>query len=278
VAPTSTELFQVEEDGNVLIVTFSADPLNYLNTQSIVELEILAPEWRDSHHRAIVLQSNPDEQGFMTHFSAEELSDMVSTPQSARYSAEAVRRFKVLLDQFTLMPKAVIAAMNGDTMGGGLELAMACDIRIGEIGDYRYGHPEVRLGILPGAGGTQRLARMIGFGQAVNFILRAQVVRPEVAHQLGLVHELVADAPARAREIAAEIAQFPPMGVAAAKRALYMGNERDIQAGFEVENLAWLETMESDDVQVAMADYIGTPFDKRRDWIEGTEYPKYQGH
>lgn len=275
---TSTDLFRVEEDGAVLIVTFSSDPLNYLNTQSIVELEILAPEWRDSHHRAIVIQTEPDEQGFMTHFSAEELSDMISSPQSARYSAAAVRRFKALLDQFTVMPKPVITALNGDTMGGGLELAMACDIRIGEIGDYRYGHPEVRLGILPGAGGTQRLARLIGFGQAVNLILRGQVITPEAAYRLGLVHELVPDARARAREIAAEIAQFPPMGVAAAKRALYMGNERDIQGGFEVENLAWLETMESDDVQIAMQDYLSTPLEKRRDWIEGMEYPKYQGH
>src|SRR6185503_4599045 len=101
--------------------------------------------------------------------------------------------------------------MNGDTMGGGFELSLSCDIRIGQKGDHRFGLPEVKLGILPGGSGTQRLSRLIGAGRAIEFILRARVVRPEDALALGLVHEVADDALARARTVAGEIAALPPV-------------------------------------------------------------------
>src|SRR5699024_9005364 len=81
------------------------------------------------------------------------------------------RGYQSLLLSLRNLPKVVIAAMNGNTMGGGFELSLACDIRVGERGDYRYGFPEVRFGIIPGGGGTQRLSRLIGAGRATEFIL-----------------------------------------------------------------------------------------------------------
>ena len=93
-------------------------------------------------------------------------------------------------------------------------ISLSCDIRIGQRGDHRFGLPEVKLGILPGGSGTQRLARLIGAGRAVEFVIRSRVVRPEKALELGLVHELADDALARAKEIGHEIANFPPIAVA----------------------------------------------------------------
>src|SRR5581483_7917444 len=159
------------------------------------------------------------------------------------------------IDQIAALPKVTIAAMNGDTMGGGHELALACDLRIGEIGDYRYGQPEVRLGIIPGAGGTQRLARLIGLGKALDIILRGRVVTPEQAQALGITTELVADAPARALEIAREIATFPPVGVAKAKASIYKGFNTEPQSGLEMESLFWQEAMQSDDAKLAMIEF-----------------------
>lgn len=278
-APTSTNLFKVEEANGVLAVTFSSgEPLNYLTIAALNELDQLVTEWADPQYRAIVIQSDPDEVGFMTHFSAEELYGIIKAPETSRYSAIAVRQFKSLLDKIVALPKVVIAALNGDTMGGGLELALACDIRIGESGDFRYGNPEVRLGILPGAGATQRLSRLIGHAKAVDFVLRGRVVTPYVALSLGIVSEVVPDATARAHEIATEIAQFAPLGVANAKRALYLGNDGDLQRGLEVEGLAWLHAMQSVDAKTAIEDFLAIPFEKRRDWLESGPYPTYIGN
>lgn len=276
--PESTDQFALEDADGVLIVTFSSHPLNYLNVASLAQLETLIPVMADTRYRAVVFQSRPDEVGFLTHFSVEEIYALiVQSPETSRYAAEVVRQFKALLDQIAALPKVTIAALNGDTMGGGQELALACDIRIGERGDYRYGQPEVRLGIIPGAGGSQRLARLIGLGKALNMILRGRVVTPEEALDMGIVTELVDDAPARALEIAREVAQLPPIGIAKAKASIYKGFDTNIQAGFEMESLFWMEAMQSDDAKAAMIHFLDLPYEKRRDYIENGPFPKSAG-
>ncbi len=276
--PESTELFTLEDADGVLIVTYSAEPLNYLNVTALDHLGKLVPVMADPKYRAVIFQSRPDETGFLTHFSVEEIYELiVKSPETSRYAAEVVRQFKALLDQIAALPKVTIAAMNGDTMGGGQEMALACDIRIGERGDYRYGQPEVRLGIIPGAGGSQRLSRLIGLGKAVNMILRGRVVTPEEALELGIVTEVVDDAPARALEIAREVAQLPPVGIAKAKASIYKGFDTNIQAGFEMESLFWMEAMQSDDAKASMIHFLDIPFEKRRDYIENGPYPDSTG-
>jgi enoyl-CoA hydratase/carnithine racemase len=178
-------------------------------------------------------------------------------------------------------PKVVIAAMNGDALGGGFELTLACDLRIGQHGDFRYGNPEVRAGVMPGAGGTQRISRLVGLARALDWVLRGRIVPPEVAVQLGLVHEVVDDAPTRALELAEEIAMLPPMSVANAKRALYLGADSNLQAAYEIENMNWTEVMQSDDAKVALSTFVAVDPDERRDWFESANsknYPAYSGH
>src|SRR4029077_8176224 len=199
----------------------------------------------------------------------------------SRYAGPLVRGYKVIFDQMTALPKVIIAAMNGDAMGGGFGVTLACDLRIGQTGDIRYGNPEVRAGVIPGAGGTQRISRLVGLARALDWVLRGRIVTPEVALELGLVHEVVDDAPARALELAEEIACLPPMSVANAKRALYLGADSNLQAAYEIENMNWTEVMQSDDAKVALSTFVAVDPDERRGWFESANsknYPAYSGH
>ena len=275
------KFWTTDRRGVVEIVTFSNPPHNYLNKPVIDELEQLVAEWRDPAIRAIVIQSSHEDAGFFTQYSVEELNGLASDPAVSRYAGALVRGYKAIFDQMMALPKVIIAAMNGDAMGGGFELTLACDLRIGQNGDFRYENPEVRAGVVPGAGGTQRVTRLVGLARALDWVLRGRIVRPEVALDLGLVHEVVDDAPARALELAEEIASLPPMSVANAKRALYLGADTNLQAAFEVENMMWTEVIQSDDAQVALKTFLAVDPDSRRDWFESENsknYPAYSGH
>ena len=275
------DFWTTEQRGHVAVSTFSNPPRNYLVKPAMDEFEQLVEQWRDPSIRAVVIQSRPEDAGFMTHYSVEELYELISDPSTARYSAAIVRGYKAIFDRLQALPKVIIAAMNGDAMGGGFELTLACDLRIGQRGDFRYGNPEVRAGVIPGAGGTQRVTRLVGLARALDWVLRGRIVRPEVAFELGLVHELVDDAPSRALELAEEITCLPPMSVANAKRALYLGADANLQAAFEIENMAWTEVMQSDDAQLALKTFLAVDPDARRDWFESENsknYPTYAGH
>jgi hypothetical protein len=121
---------------------------------------------------------------------------------------------------------------------------------------------------MPGAGGTQRISRLVGLARALDWVLRGRIVPPEVALQLGLVHEVVDDAPARALELAEEIAILPPMSIANAKRALYLGADSNLQAAYEIENMNWTEVMQSDDAKIALKTFLDVDPSSRRDWFE----------
>jgi enoyl-CoA hydratase len=275
------KFWTTDRRGGVEIATFSNPPHNYLNKPVIDELEQLVAQWRDPPIRAIVIQSRHEDAGFFTQYSVEELDGLASDPAASRYAGALVRGYKAIFDQMVALPKVIIAAMNGDAMGGGFELTLACDLRIGQNGDFRYGNPEVRAGVIPGAGGTQRVTRLVGLARALDWVLRGRIVRPEVALDLGLVHEVVDDAPARALELAEEIASLPPMSVANAKRALYLGADTNLQGAFEIENMMWTEVIQSDDAQVALKTFRSVDPDSRREWFESESsktYPEYSGH
>jgi enoyl-CoA hydratase len=147
------------------------------------------------------------------------------------------------------MPKPVIAAINGLAMGGGFELTLACDLRIAEEGDYEVGLPEVKVGILPGAGGTQKLARLVGMPRALEMTLRGRTVSPAEALALGIVHEVVpaGTSVARAQEVAAEIATRSPKAVAHIKRLVRMTPETPLADGLALERTLFLDLLVSDD-------------------------------
>lgn len=267
-----------ETTGGIVVARYDNPPMNYFCADGAQELLQLIETWRDPAIRAVVLCGGTGN-GFITHYSVEELLDFARDEQALRTVGTALNRnYHALLMTLCDLPKVVIAAMNGNTMGGGFELSLACDIRIGQRGDYRYGLPEVRMGIIPGGSGTQRLSRLLGAGRAIEFILRSRIVDPETAHSMGLVHELADDAKARAAEIAREVASLPPLAVACAKRAVYSGSDTHLTTGLEIESTSFLESIKSQDGRAAMQAYVDLPFEQRRDWLEQSNYPEYSGY
>ena len=117
---TPVEFWTTEQRGAVAIATFSNPLRNYLVAPAVDELEQLIAEWRDPSIRAVVIQSRPEDAGFMTHYSVEELYALISDPMTTRYSGAIVRRYKAIFDRMQALPKVIIAAMNGTPWAVGL--------------------------------------------------------------------------------------------------------------------------------------------------------------
>jgi enoyl-CoA hydratase len=257
-----------EELDGVVVARFGTEPMGYFTGEAGAELHTMLRGWRDPAVRVVILTGDrPDR--FITHYDVDEILGLCQSPaRASARGAGLAERFQDLLQEIADLDKPVIAAITGDAMGGGLELALACDIRVASTGDFRIGFPEVALGILAGGGGTQRLSRLIGAGAAMDFLLRAKVVAPSEALRLGIVHELADDSLGRALEIAAGLLRMPAPALAQTKRAVARGSELPLAAALRLEAEAWLEAVASGTAAGPMEDFLAQPIDRRRAWIE----------
>src|SRR5581483_3112343 len=173
------------------------------------------------------------------------------TPERAAGVGGAFRR---ALDALAGLPVATVAAVNGYALGGGCELALACDLRVaGE--DARFGQPEILLGIIPGGGGTQRLSRLVGPGRTKDLVLTGRQVKADEALTIGLVDRVVAAAEVEqaALSLAASLAAGPPAATALAKRAVDEGLERDLAGGLDLEQELFSASFGTRDAEVGVA-------------------------
>jgi enoyl-CoA hydratase len=200
----------LEREGAVAILTLNRPKvLNALNTQTLDELRRAILELKhDEAVRAVIL-TGAGEKSFVAGADINELA--VQSPTGGR---EHAIRGQHVLDLIEQMGKPVIAAINGYALGGGCELAMACTIRIA-ADTAKLGQPEINLGIIPGYAGTQRLARIVGKGRALELLLSGDQVTAQEAHRLGLVNRVVpaADLMAEAKKLAAALAARAPIAV-----------------------------------------------------------------
>lgn len=153
--------------------------------------------------------------------------------------------------------KPVIAAINGVALGGGLEIALCCDIRIASEG-ARFGLPEIKLGVIPAAGGTQRLPRLIGEARAKELILTADLVDAETALRFGIVSRVLPQTEliTEALQLAQRIAEYPPLAVRFAKRAINRGMQTDLDSGLEYERYAAAMIIDSEDRKEGMRAFV----------------------
>jgi enoyl-CoA hydratase/carnithine racemase len=218
----SFENLLLEKDDAVAVLTVNRPKvLNALNTQTLDELRRAILEVKHDAAVRVVILTGAGERSFIAGADINELA--TQTPVTGREHAIAGQH---VLDLIEHLGKPVIAAINGYALGGGCELAMACTIRIA-ADTAKLGQPEINLGLIPGYAGTQRLARLVGRGRALELLLTGDQITAQEAHRLGLVNRVVAaaDVMAEAKTLAAALAAKAPVALRYILEAVHKGLE-----------------------------------------------------
>jgi len=254
-------------DDGVVLATFANPPMNYFTDAAVDELDGLVDGWFDAEVAAVVLAGGVPG-SFITHFAVEEVLRNQTHPEGPVEAPSRGRRVHAMTRRLNELPKPVISALNGDAMGFGLELALATDIRIAQRGDFRFGLPEVRLGVIPGGGGTVRLTKVLGAPRALDMLMRARLLTPPEALEAGLVHELADDAVETAVALARRLAALPSVALAMAKKVVHRTSELPLDAALAFELEGSYRSKQSSDAAGPMREYLALPFERRRDWLD----------
>jgi len=249
-----------KEDG-VAVATMSRDPGNTYNLDLMHELDQLIEDVRfDTDIKVVVLTG-----GGSKFFSAGADINMLNTAEP-RYKSMFCLHCNETLQELERIPKLVIAALNGHCVGGGLEIALACDMRVMGRDGGKIGLPEVNLGVLPGTGGSQRLPRLIGKGRALEMMVTGNLLDPTEAQRIGLVNRVVdGDALEYSVNWAKELAQGATMAQGLIKLAVQEGMEMTQNAGLALERELQNRLFASKDAREGISAYV----EKRRPNFKG---------
>jgi enoyl-CoA hydratase len=228
---SSYETLLVEHRERVAIVTINRpEKRNALNIQTREEGARLLEELRDDESVGVVIFTGAGDKAFIAGADIAEFAGRTALTQ------RDVMTGRSLFTAIDTFPKPVIAMVNGYCLGGGCELALACDIRIASE-TASFGQPEINLGIIPGGGGTQRLTRLVGEGKAMELILTGDIINAQTAYNLGLVNMVVpaADLEAKTMEMANRIAEKSPVALRMAKEAVKLASRSNLDEGLRRE-------------------------------------------
>jgi enoyl-CoA hydratase len=247
------ENLKTEIKDTILTITIDRPKVrNALNAQTVHEIGLAFEAARDDASVRCVILTGAGEKAFVAGADINELAQL--TPITGKATSERGQRVFRAIERF---PKPVIAAINGFALGGGCELALACHIRIASE-TAQMGLPEVTLGIIPGYGGTQRMARLLGKGKALELILSGERVGAAEAERIGLVNKVVpADQlMAAAEELGHQIASRGPLAVQAAIEAVMSGSEMPFDEGQFLEATLFGLLASTEDMKEGMAAFL----------------------
>jgi enoyl-CoA hydratase len=232
VVPELLENVLLEKKGAIAYVTVNRPKvLNALNIATLEELRIVLTAIRGNPEVRVAILAGAGEKAFVAGADINELR-----MQNAVTGKEFTHKGQAVVDLLENLGKPSIACVNGFALGGGCELAMACSIRLASE-NARFGQPEVKLGIIPGFGGSQRLPRLVGKGLALQVLLTGEMISAQEAYRIGLVNEVVAPAELlpRAEAIAQKIIANAPLAVQYAMEAVHKGMEMSLAEGLYIE-------------------------------------------
>lgn len=238
-----SDLIQVTREDRLAIVTINRPPVNALNQEVLDALETAFAELKKDETVGCVILTGGGEKAFVAG------ADITEFPKLNKENGETLsRRGQEVFQQIADFPAPVIAAVNGFALGGGMELALACDIRV-VAENAMVGLPEVTLGIFPGYAGTQRLPRLIPAGKAKELIFTGGMINGAEAYRIGIADHLTSagESVVKAKEIAAKILKNGPVAIRFAKEAINKGLDQTLEEGQRIEASYFSELCDTED-------------------------------
>lgn len=222
---------QIDQHGPLAVLTVNRQSaLNALNGETLSELAQVTDIVAENAEIAVLIITGAGDKAFVAGADIGELTQL----EGVFAGREMALAGQDVMHGISSLPIPTIAAINGYALGGGLELALACDIRVASRG-ARLGLPEVSLGLLPGFGGTQRLSRLIGSGRALDLMLTARQVQADEALSMGLVNYVADNALEKSREVAEAMLKNAPISLSLVKEAVRRGLDTSLELGLEIE-------------------------------------------
>lgn len=246
------EFVRLEVDGGIGTIRLDRPPMNALNGQIEGELRDVAVQAGERDDvRAVIVYGG--EKVFAAGADIKEMAEKSAVEMSTKEQ----NGISAALSAVAAISKPTVAALTGYALGGGLELALTCDRRVAAE-NVKVGQPEIQLGVIPGGGGTQRLARLVGPSKAKDIVYTGRFVAAEEAVSLGIVDEVVArdDVYAAARRWAEQFVAGPARALAAAKAAIDGGLEVDLANGLKLETHLFSALFATDDQKIGMRSFV----------------------
>jgi len=246
-------MISLAQDGPLAIVTLTNPPLNVLHPQMVAELDVCFSDLAADPQVVVAIITGQGERAFCAGFDIQEFPKMMA-PGGAEALARQLHTSLLKIDH---LGKPTIAAINGLALGGGLELALTCDLRLVAV-NAQLGQPEIKLGLFPGAGGTQRLPRLVGEAKAKELMYIGDPISAEEAYRIGLANRLVpaGEALTAARQMGQTIASRAGVALRYIQQAVDRGLNTTLEEGLHIEADLFAKVFQTEDVREGVEAFI----------------------
>ena len=248
---------RIVDEGQIVTCYLSNPPTHTLTAQGVIEIHKFLDIMEAKKDLRVLAFTGDGDEVFIKHYEVGELAETAEknlNKTQVNSDPKELHGFHRMLLRLRDLDAIVVAGINGNTAGGGCEFSLGCDLRIMSDGDYKIGLPETSVGILPGGGGTQRLARLIGASRALDLILHARLLTPHEAESFGIINKIIPHKNFHEglNHYCQDIANRAPIALSQVKKIIHKGLDMTLEEGLLLEQKAFDITMNSEDAAQAM--------------------------